>query len=742
MEIKNKRKMNFKNSMILVLSTYLILNLVTFSFVYRTIDKLNDEFQTEAFNMATRYGKVVEIANYATSQTIDTLETRLEVALESLYLNKNELIDNKNDLSKYLETLKLANIYVYNQDGIIVNGSNAYFDGWRAPKTHDLYDVYGSSDTIVHKPLRKATEHDSYYKYAYMKLDDFGVIQISIQAEEIKDLIEKYHPMSIINEIISDEYVIESEVYFKDVDTLSNSFGIYNLSEENFKFNDNISTEINTSQEVLNNKKVLKINLPIEMENEVVGELVLYRSLTNYNNLFAYTKIFIILFFTIYMSVVLWLILNNFTNQKKLLTISYYDDETGLYSNNYLKRFIKENYEKLTTNKYSVVAVVFSNYDKLKLLMSEESFEKMIELIINKTLSVKSPSSIAFKISDDTLVFFNEASSDEKNFKSKLKSYLDRLNNLTYEDRKLDIKLGILNLDDKYLTPHQLNSNITNVIAQLRQESREDFFVFDDLVWEQLELNAKIHNELKRASIEGFKDEFYLVFQPIINTLENKVISFESLLRWNHPDLGHISPSVFIPIAESSKVINNLGKFVLEETIKFIKELDDEKIKVSMNISYPQFQEVGFVDNIISVLNKYGINPKQLGLEITESILISDYQLVNSKLIQLKNHGIAIYLDDFGVGYSSIERIKNIAIDHIKIDKSLVDVIDETPSLMEGVLKMLNSFEYDIVAEGVETKSQVDWLKNYDCVSIQGYYFSKPLIKEEALAYLKTFQAK
>ena len=246
-----------------------------------------------------------------------------------------------------------------------------------------------------------------------------------------------------------------------------------------------------------------------------------------------------------------------------------------------------------------------------------------------------------------------------------------------------------------------------------------------------------IENELRRAMDNN---EFCLYLQPIISIKRNRIIGFESLLRWNNPERGLVSPEEFIPIAEETGLINEIGFWVLQESCRQIKQWNDKypehkSLYISVNLSPVQFLQKGLIEKIDSYLKSISFDTINLRLEITESILMENPDAAAQILRDLKSRNIRLYLDDFGTGYSSLSYVHNFPFDTIKIDRSFISKLttgDEHVGMVKTIIAVARNFNMDILAEGVETKEQLLILEELGCYTIQGYYFSKPVTVLEA----------
>lgn len=242
-----------------------------------------------------------------------------------------------------------------------------------------------------------------------------------------------------------------------------------------------------------------------------------------------------------------------------------------------------------------------------------------------------------------------------------------------------------------------------------------------------------LENELRRA-LEN--NEFILYYQPQLNLNTGKIVGVEALIRWRHPEFGMISPAEFIPVAEETGLIIPIGKWILKTACEQNKNWQDAgfpPIYVAVNISVYQFQHKDFVETINQVLAETKLNPQYLELEMTESIMQNMKQLM-VVLNELKNIGIKLSLDDFGTGYSSLNVLRYLPIDNLKIDKSFIDdIMDDlnTAPIIKTIIDMGKNLKLSVIAEGIEKKEQVDFLKQNKCDIGQGYLFSVPLPAEE-----------
>lgn len=250
-------------------------------------------------------------------------------------------------------------------------------------------------------------------------------------------------------------------------------------------------------------------------------------------------------------------------------------------------------------------------------------------------------------------------------------------------------------------------------------------------------------NAMKFLQIEGClrnalsNDEFMLHYQPQVCLKNNNIISVEALLRWNSPELGYVTPSDFIPVAEDSGLINELGEWVMRTACFQAKAWLDagmQDFRVSVNLSSIQFKRASLLNMIKRALDDSGLPASLLEVELTESAVMNDVDHNITRLNQIRDMGVAISIDDFGTGYSSLSYLKKFPINTLKIDRSFIITIDSDPddaAIVEAIIALASTLNLTVIAEGVETHGQLKTLNRFHCDIIQGFYFSKAVSAEE-----------
>ncbi len=250
---------------------------------------------------------------------------------------------------------------------------------------------------------------------------------------------------------------------------------------------------------------------------------------------------------------------------------------------------------------------------------------------------------------------------------------------------------------------------------------------------ERMQSELRLENEI-RAALE--RNEFKLYYQPIIDLHTNEVTSAEALIRWHHPKRGLILPDEFIPVAEESLLINHIGKWTLEAACRQIHAWKENgaSMSVSVNVTAAQFQHEEFVSTLRKTLHKFKIKPRDLILELTERVVMREDEEIKTTINELDSVGIHFSLDDFGTGYSNLKYLSVLPIDILKIDRSFVEHMIDSPKdkrIVEAIVDLGKHLKLKTIAEGVESQEQVEILKHLGCNAAQGYYFSPPLKAEE-----------
>ncbi len=300
------------------------------------------------------------------------------------------------------------------------------------------------------------------------------------------------------------------------------------------------------------------------------------------------------------------------------------------------------------------------------------------------------------------------------------------------------IGIAIFPQDGEDVETLMKNADLAMYSAKERERNNFQFFS------KELNEKAKVRRELEQNMSRAMeKKEFFLVYQPQINLADGSMISCEALIRWRHPEKGIIEPDNFIPLAEETGFINSLGEWVLRTACSHSRHLQDKgypPFRVAINLSGRQFRQPNLLTLIDQILADSSLDPSLLELELTESTLMAGVENSLKTLRQLKDRGIYLAIDDFGTGYSSLSYLKHFSIDRLKISQTFVRDIPNDPdngAIVEAIIGMAHSLQLKVVAEGVENREQLDFLRKQNCQEMQGFYFAPPMSLEGLAAFIR-----
>lgn len=421
--------------------------------------------------------------------------------------------------------------------------------------------------------------------------------------------------------------------------------------------------------------------------------------------------------------------------QKKLQYQAYHDALTGLYNRSYLFENIQQHLSTVTYFS-SMEAMLFIDMDNFKFIndtLGHSFGDQVIVEIAKRLQSLLDKNCILFRLGGDEFIFYIK----NIDTREEIESYAKKI---TYAfDEPFDIEGNILNITlsigisifpEDGTTVDKLLRCADMAMYRVKERGRNGYYFFNNLLNEKLLDRVNTEKYLKKA-IE--KNELMLYYQPQVNVHTKEIEAFEALVRWQNPKLGMVSPLKFIKIAEETGFIIVLGEWILKSSCQFINSLNNRKsanYKVSVNISVIQLLQDNFIDMVTSVLSETGLPPALLELEITESIIMESPELIIEKFSFLRDMGISVALDDFGTGYSSLAYLRKIPISTLKIDKLFIDDISDVNcenTVTDCIIELGHKMGLTIVAEGVETENQLEYLAKNRCDKLQGYLFSKPL---------------
>lgn len=403
--------------------------------------------------------------------------------------------------------------------------------------------------------------------------------------------------------------------------------------------------------------------------------------------------------------------------------------------------------DKITRNQFSTIILDCNRFKIINDSLGRQAGDKLLAMVSTRLKSEVVNSEIdLIHFGEDKFAVLLEKT-DNINcaiaLAEKIQQHLGAA--FVFEDREiyLTFTMGIVVDNGRYEKPEDIFRDADLAIQKAKTSSSNFYQVFDSTIQnntlEILELETDLRIALKRQ-------EFYLNYQPIICFQTGKIVGFETLVRWNHPKKGFISPSKFIPVAEQTNLILPLGMWILKKACQQIRlwqnqlNIQQHNFTVSVNISAKQFEHEDFIPRLDQIIRDTGIDIQHLKLEITESLLMNNAEIADRVFSQLKARRIKLAIDDFGTGYSSLSYLDRFPVDTLKIDRSFVSRLNEknqASTIVKATLDLAHNLGFDVVAEGVETQKQGEQLKNWGCEFAQGYFYAKPLDKDQAWRFMQ-----
>ncbi|MCP5494844.1 MAG: EAL domain-containing protein [Leptospiraceae bacterium] len=434
-------------------------------------------------------------------------------------------------------------------------------------------------------------------------------------------------------------------------------------------------------------------------------------------------------------------------SEEKIRYQAYHDALTGLANRTLFYDRLNNSILQAKMQNY-IIGILFIDLDNFKQVndtLGHNAGDQFIKSVAKQIKqSVKEADTVARLSGDEFIVLVNGCNSKEEviQLANQILSRLQYPTTIQDHDFQISASIGISFFPDDGTDMESLIKHADLAMYQAKEKGKNTYQIFTYQMKETAYRKFYIENELRKSISH---DELSLVFQPIVSIPEKQIVAIETLLRWDNGNLGKVPPSEFIPIAENSEIIIKLGEWVLAnaclDTIGFHKKGLDN-LFVSVNVSAKQFTNKKFISTVEEILEKTLLPPSMLILEVTESIVMTNIEQAIQTMKTLTDIGISFSIDDFGTGYSSLSYLKKFPISKLKIDRSfIIDITKdkEDRQIVKATIDLGHNLGLKVIAEGVETKEQLQFLIDEGCDEIQGYFFSPPLAKSSFLNFYKDF---
>ncbi|WP_414704662.1 putative bifunctional diguanylate cyclase/phosphodiesterase [Pseudomonas gregormendelii] len=437
--------------------------------------------------------------------------------------------------------------------------------------------------------------------------------------------------------------------------------------------------------------------------------------------------------------------------EEELSYAAFHDDLTLLHNRAYLMSRLLSMFTASKPHYVPAATVLFLDLDRFKFVndsLGHSAGDHLLKVVARRLESCIRGDDIFARIGGDEFAILlagDETAPLAIELAQRIVSQLSQPVAIDGQDIFTSCSLGIVTTDASHETPEDLLRDADVAMYAAKKKGRGRWTIFDASMRKAAIDALLMQNALKQAIA---REEFSVVYQPIYNVKTGEISGVEALVRWLHPELGHVPPDVFIPVAEDIGVIHELGHWVMQqactELMRWKHEFPSLRLHLNVNVSGTELIRPGYVAQVSNVLSTTGVCAHELQIEITESVFLHEPQMTASVLEGVRQLGIRVALDDFGTGYSSLGYIDRYPLDAIKIDRSFVSRMmsfDRSDAIIRSILSLGRTLNLAITAEGIETLAQLQRLKEMDCPFVQGYLFSPPVRAEELSTLLQSWSA-
>jgi diguanylate cyclase (GGDEF)-like protein/PAS domain S-box-containing protein len=431
--------------------------------------------------------------------------------------------------------------------------------------------------------------------------------------------------------------------------------------------------------------------------------------------------------------------------EREIRQLAYYDTLTGLPNRTLLADHMEMaiGHARRGGESVAILLLDLDNFKQVNDSMGHAKGDQILQEVAARLTTRARKGDTLARWAGDEFVFILTNMSCEASAATFARKVLDLLTEqpFTLDDREIfataSVGIAIFPQDGEDVAT--LLQHADTAMYEAKGTGGNSHHFFSERLHQKIVERHKMEGSLRRALRE---EEFHLVYQPQIDLISGKVVGVEALVRWQHPEKGLVLPGEFIPVAEQTGLIRPLGAWILRAACKQAAEWQragDPPWRIAVNLSARQFQQPHLVDQIERILQETGLEPRLLELELTESVFMENLESAVEVLVDLKTRGIQIAIDDFGTGYSSLSYLKNFPIDRIKIAQEFVRDVLTDPNdmaIVEATIAMARSLGLKVIAEGVESKEQMMFLKGLGCVEMQGFYFAVPMPADQVAALI------
>jgi diguanylate cyclase (GGDEF)-like protein/PAS domain S-box-containing protein len=425
---------------------------------------------------------------------------------------------------------------------------------------------------------------------------------------------------------------------------------------------------------------------------------------------------------------------------------AYHDSLTQLSNRTHFNEQLNRAIARVQRHPEQRFAVMYLDFDRFKMVNDSLGHKAGDELLVNLARRLKEmlrPTDVLARLGGDEFAILVEdlhRQRDAVELTERIQKELQRPVQLGAMEVAISASIGITFSTNGYQTSDQIIRDADIAMYKAKSKGKAQYALFDSSLHQHVTAQLQMESELRRALGQG---QVYLEYQPICSLRDRKLVGFEALVRWNHPERGLLEPSTFIPMAEETGLIVPLGNWVLTEACRQMREWraisESSDLRMSVNVSSLQLTHPDFVSHVQRALAAADMRPSQLTLEVTESVLMDGIENAVSTLSALRHMGVTLSIDDFGTGYSSLSYLATLPIDQLKVDRSFIERMNrdaEGGEIVKAIFKLGHALSKQVFAEGIETGAQLSQLQELGCEYGQGFLISRPVNAERAAGFL------
>lgn len=750
--MEDRKRFKPDNTKIFILP-FLIITIAFFIVGFVTVTTIQNYYYKQIQNSSLRLAKI-----YSSSLTVgaEAYEV-INDLLEEKILNASQVIASlqapTNDLLREIaENLNIDEIDYYSPEGEIIYSNLPELLGWKTFQGHPVYDFLHGTEISLIDNIRRDWVTDKLYKYGYFRLPNGGMVQIGIIADKVYGFLDSFEVQELLNKLRN--ISPSSHIYFIDENYNISGSTDYDLIGQKISSPDIVSA-INTDAEycrhhILNDKEYYQVFIPVYVNQAKIGTLAVSQPLEDTAAIIKrFTFASLITLIISYLSLLYTMFAVN-KKDKQLTQLAYYDHLTGLPNKHYLAAFMAREIAKNEDVNKALLLINCRKFRTINLTFGYEAGNEFLREVSRKFTTLHDQNKKLFRFTADRFALYVKNYQDRQELIDvieKIASIFDSPFQIKNTEQNLGVQVGIVELNQQKDKEKEdfdyLLKAVSISLDSLNSNGLPNYAFYNQEMEKRLRREILLEKEIRSAIAENATHKLYVEYQPQFDLRTKRICGLEALARLKSAHFGQVSPLEFIPLAERNNLMVALGKYVLTSACLFsvrLNQLGFKNIKMAVNVSGIELLQDNFSDSVIETIKKTGMDQANLELEITESVLLEKYALINEKLRKLQQNNIDIAIDDFGTGYSSLYRFDELNINTVKIDKSFIDKIPikKPQQIITGdIIYIAHRYGINIVAEGVESPVQKEYLIKNDCDRIQGNLISKPLCEEEAIKLLR-----